>query len=579
MSDYQGTLGVLKLAQGYQFSVWAPHAKSVSVVGSFNDWNTDTHPMKASENGVWFVNVEGAKNGDEYKFSLETLHGENVSKNDPRARKLTNSVGNSVIYDDCFEWQTSDFQLPPVHQRVIYEMHIGTFHRTSKEHGTFQSAIEKLPELVALGINVIELMPVNEFAGDISWGYNPAYPYAVEEAYGGPDDLKAFIDAAHQLNIGVILDVVYNHFGPSDLDIWQFDGWHENDKGGIYFYNDDRSATPWGDTRPDYGRQEVQAYIKDNALMWLNEFNADGLRMDMIPYMRTVSGADNGSDDIPEAYQLIQQINGDIQTNHRNKMSIAEDLHRHDFITNAIEQGGCGYTAQWDSEFVHPIRKALTQTNDEYIDLDSVVNALQHVYSGNVFSRIIYTESHDEVANGQSRLVEEVAPGNVDDDYFAEQKGMIAATLVLTGAGIPMLFQGQAIKETGWFDDNTKLNWERKETFSDYFEAIKALIHFRKNASNNTAGLTGSNTDIIHKDDNNKVIGYCRSNGVAHENVNVYINLSNKTIENYTLENLPSNAKVLFAWADGMQTSSIEVKDSTLTLPSYGILLFTPQQG
>ena len=126
---------------------------------------------------------------------------------------------------------------------------------------------------------MIELMPVNEFAGDISWGYNPAYPYAVEEAYGGPDGLKEFIDASHGLGMGVVLDVVYNHLGPSDLDIWQFDGWQENDKGGIYFYNDYRSATPWGDTRPDYGRQEVRDYLTDNALMWVNEFHADGLQL------------------------------------------------------------------------------------------------------------------------------------------------------------------------------------------------------------------------------------------------------------------------------------------------------------
>jgi len=574
MSNYQGVLGVVKIEEGYQFSVWAPHAKSVALTGSFNNWKTDSHLMNATDNGVWFVNIKEAQNGDEYKFHIETQQGDGLSKNDPRARKMTNSVGNSIIYDDNFNWQVANFELAPIHQRVIYELHIGTFNRTSEEHGTFDSAIEKLPELVELGINTIELMPVNEFAGDISWGYNAAYPYAVEEAYGGPDGLKRFIDAAHQAGIGVILDVVYNHFGPSDLDIWQFDGWSENEKGGIYFYNDHRSATPWGETRPDYGRIEVQDYIRDNAIMWLREFKADGLRMDMVPFMRSVSGADDGSDDIPEAYQLIQSINNIIASEFSGKMSIAEDLHQHDFITNAIQDGGCGYTSQWDAKFVHPIRKALTESNDEHVNLDAIVGALQHTYSGNIYSRIVYTESHDEVANGQSRIVEEVAPGNVDNDYFAEQKGILAATLVFTSAGLPMIFQGQDLKESGWFDDNTKLDWERKEKFPEYFEAFKNLISLRKNENGKTAGLTGSETEIIHRDDDNKIIGYRRSNGNANEQVYIYLNLSNATIEDYVLANLPENMQCTFAWADGIKTSMFEEANETITMPSYGVLIY-----
>jgi 1,4-alpha-glucan branching enzyme len=128
---------------------------------------------------------------------------------------------------------------------VIYEMHVGTFHvKDEGRGGTFDTAIEKLPYLRELGINAVELMPVAEFSGDFSWGYNPAHPFAVESIYGGPDGLKRFIKAAHQHGIAVIVDVVYNHLGPSDLSLWQFDGWHENGKGGIYFYNDHRSHTP-----------------------------------------------------------------------------------------------------------------------------------------------------------------------------------------------------------------------------------------------------------------------------------------------------------------------------------------------
>jgi 1,4-alpha-glucan branching enzyme len=575
MSTYQGVLGVNKLENGYQFSVWAPHAKSVTVVGDFNDWKEDSDAMQQADNGVWWVDISSASNHDEYKFYIESDDNNKHKKNDPRARKMTNSVGNSIIYDDDFNWKVSDFELPPVHERIIYEMHIGTFNQISDERGTFNSAIERLNDLAELGVNVLEIMPVNEFAGDISWGYNPASPFAVEEAYGGPDGLKRFIDAAHQKGIGVILDVVYNHFGPSDLDIWQFDGWSENDKGGIYFYNDHRSATPWGETRPDYGRIEVRDYIKDNALMWLREFKADGLRLDMLPFMRCVSGADNGQDDIPEAYELIQEINSAIKQNFPHKVCIAEDLHKHDFITDSVEQGGCGFTSQWDAQFVHPIRAALTHPTADDIDLDNIVNALLHVYSDNVYSRVIYTESHDEVANGQARIVEEVAPGNVDDDFFARQKGILAATLVLTTAGIPMLFQGQEMKESGWFDDNEALNWGKKDKFNEYYQAFQRLIALRKNNEGLSAGLTGDKTAIIHRDDKHKIIGYSRSNGMSDNWISIYLNLSDAEIENYTLNETSDQSECLFAWSDGIITDSVAISEGKVNMPKYGVLIFS----
>jgi len=575
MSAYQGVLGVKKLAAGYQFAVWAPHAKSVSLVGDFNQWDPNICPMNQADDGIWWADNSEATNNSEYKFCIESDAQNKILKNDPRARKMTNSVGNSVVYDDEFAWKVSNFQLPDLHHRIIYEMHIGTFNQTSGDHGTFDSAIEKLNDLAELGVNILELMPVNEFAGDTSWGYNPAYPYAVEEAYGGPDGLKRFIDAAHEVGMGVILDVVYNHFGPSDLDIWQFDGWSENDKGGIYFYNDHRSTTPWGDTRPDYGRIEVRDYIKDNALMWLREFKADGLRMDMVPFMRCVSGNDNGQDDIPQAYQLIQIINTAINSEFPEKMCLAEDLHEHHFITDSVEEGGCGFSAQWDAQFVHPIRHALTQNSTDDIDLDAVVGALQNIYSGNPYARVVYTESHDEVANGQSRIVEEVAPGNTDNDYYARQKGILAATLVLTSAGIPMLFQGQDMKESGWFDDNKALDWNKKQQFKDYYQAFQKLIALRKNTDGYSAGLTGTATQMVHYDDHNKIIGYCRSNGISDEQVYVYINLSDTQIENYQLGELVDGATCVFAWSDGDITDDVVVTNSKVAMPGHGVFMFS----
>lgn len=157
-------------------------------------------------------------------------------------------------------------------------------------------------------------MPITEFPGGRWWATNPSSIFAVESDYGGPDALKDFVKAAHQHGLAVILDVVYNHMGPSDLDLWRFDGWYENEGGGIYFYNDGRATTPWGATRPDYGRSEVRQYLRNNTLMWLDEYHIDGLRWDSTLYMRNVIGENNAkASDIPEAWALMQWINEEIK--------------------------------------------------------------------------------------------------------------------------------------------------------------------------------------------------------------------------------------------------------------------------
>jgi len=176
-------------------------------------------------------------------------------------------------------------------------MHIGTFNdQAGSDPGTLDTAIRRLSHVVELGANVVQLMPLAEFPGNFSWGYNPSDIFAVESYYGGSTGLKNFIKAAHKHGLAVIIDVVYNHLGPKDIDTWEFDGWHEPGKGGIYFYNDWRSWTPWTKTgRPDYGRSEVRQYLRDNALYWLDEMHADGLRWDMTLFVRTVYGDQNDS--------------------------------------------------------------------------------------------------------------------------------------------------------------------------------------------------------------------------------------------------------------------------------------------
>jgi hypothetical protein len=300
-------MGSIPFPGGFTFRVWAPFATAVTVAGEFNGWSEQATPLASEGNGYWSTDVGGAQRGHEYKYVLRTPSGDRW-RNDPYARDVTHSAGNSIVYSDAFDWGPSGFRMPPWDELVIYELHVGTFNDApGGAPGGFQSVAARLDYLRNLGINAVELMPSAEFATDFSWGYNPAHIFTIESAFGGPDALKTLIRAAHERGIAVIVDVVYNHLGPDDLDLWQFDGWNENGKGGIYFYNDDRrSQTPWAHTRPDYGRPEVVAFLRDNAGMWLEEFRVDGLRWDATGYIRNIYGGNDMSNDIPDGWRLMQ---------------------------------------------------------------------------------------------------------------------------------------------------------------------------------------------------------------------------------------------------------------------------------
>ncbi|QDU99187.1 alpha-amylase family glycosyl hydrolase [Lignipirellula cremea] len=517
---------------GVAFRVWAPHAQKVFVSGSFNEWSDTANPLTAEENGYWYGNVESGRAGDEYKY---VIHNQDqvLWRNDPYSREVTNSVGNSLVCDPRFDWEDDDFQLPPLNELVIYEAHIGTFAGADTPGpGNFRDAQSHLEYLKNLGVNAIEIMPAAEFAGDLSWGYNPAYIFAIESAYGGPTQFKKFVKEAHRHGIGVLLDVVYNHFGPSDLGIWQFDGWSENGGGGIYFYNDWRAETPWGSTRPDYGRGEVRQYIRDNAMMWLEEYRVDGLRFDMTLYMRTVDG--NGND-LPDGWGLTQWITREMRERFPHKIALAEDLRNNAWLTKAPGDGGAGFHTQWDAQFVHPVRATVSVPDDSLRSMQAVRDAICTRYNDDAFQRVVYSESHDEVANGKARVPSEVSPSDPENRY-GEKRSTLAAVLVMTSPGVPMLFQGQEFLTTGWFQDTEPLDWDRAKEYGGLVQMYQDLIGLRRNLTGVTAGLKGQHVNVHHLDDNNKVIAFRRwEEGGPGDDVVVVLNFCSQKHDAYSI--------------------------------------------
>jgi len=521
--------------EGVTFRVWAPFAESVHVlVGEEFTWRETLLTNESA--GYWSGIVKDARPGQSYKYRILTNDGKTLERNDPRARQLTVSDnGASVIIDPQYDWEGAIAPAIPKEKLIMYELHVGTFNRPdAATPGTFYTAIEKLDYLQSLGINMIELMPVTSMAMSNGWGYAPNYIYSVENSYGGRHGLLDFVKACHQRGIGVTLDVVYNHFFPN-TDLWQFDGWSEHGRGGIYFYNDERGETPWGG-RPDYGRPEVRQFILDNVTMWQTEYHIDGLRIDSTIYMRNTKGPDgDNSTDIPEAWTLLQDISRLAHKINPSFLLVAEDSSINDRITQPVVDGGAGFDAQWGLSFPHTLRSMLNLEDAQYGD--SLVKELLHTYnkdtSGSGFQKVIFSDSHDTAANGSVRINEAATPGNAGS-VFARQFGLLADGIMLTAPGIPMLLQGAEFMQEGGFNDWQMLDWDKTAQFAGIVLAHQHLINLRIDTYDNVAGLTGPNIEIFHQDNENKVIAYRRwLRGGVHDDVIVIANFSDQRFKDY----------------------------------------------
>ena len=396
-------------------------------------------------------------------------------------------------------------------------------------------------------------MPAKEFPGDVSWGYNPAHVFAVESHYGGPDALKELVDTAHGLGIAVILDVVYNHLGPPDLEhlVWQFDGWSGRwdgeEMGGVYFYNDWRAYTEWGKkNRPDYGRPEVRRFIRDGALMWLDEYRIDGLRFDMTCWIRNVYARDGVPPGDPSdldgwGWNLLRWVTDEVNDLHPGRITIAEDMRQNAAVTRPTGRGGAGFGSQWDDQFHHTLRRAMIAERDEDRDIWDVRAAIERRYDGDAFKRVVYTECHDEVGelspkpNGRRRIPEEIQPGRADG-WYAKKRSTLGAATVFTSPGIPMIFQGQEMLEWTQFTGGSRMDWDKVDRFAGIVALYRDLIRLRRNWFNNTRGLRGHERNVFHTNPGGKVVAFHRwQDGGPGDDVIVVLNFGNRGYSNYTI--------------------------------------------
>ena len=531
---------------GVTFRVWAPHATSVYLPGSFNNFSiTTTHLVQESTNGspagIWSLDLAGVPNYAQYKYYF--TGASTPYKNDPRARMVTEAggSGNSVVYDpNAFNWAGDNFTNPVLSDLFVYELHIGTFYDPRSGQnlpGRFIDATNKLDYLKSLGVSAIELMPIGEFSGYSNWGYDTAQQCAADNyAYGGPDGFKTLVKACHTRGMAVILDVVHNHYGPDALDMWNFDGFAGNNSiggGGIYFYETNTSLeiTPYGDTRPNFSSNQVNSLIQDSFTMWLSECHVDGFRWDD-PYTMT---HDNNGNFIGAAGSLIQGINNMTHTNYTGKISIAEDVY-----------DTWGYDSSWDTGYPYYFTPILTNTVDASRDMDNVLYAIQNAVSYSAASsqsRVQYLESHDVVGdlNGAThvRVVTAIDPVT-PNSYRARKLSTLGAVVTLTAPGIPMIFQGEEMLENQQFDSSRPVDWSKTSTYTNIVELYRDLISARRNLKGYTPGLEGDQCAILWEDNNSKLVAFHRwKSSNPSQDAMVIANFANINYPIYNL-NFPS---------------------------------------
>jgi len=521
------------LGTGVTFRVWSPHATTAAVRGTFNNWGI-TSMARDGSSEYWSVDVPGVTNGSQYKYFINGTHW----WKDPRSRLVTRSGYNSpdansiVYFPNAFDWQGDTRLAVNQSDLVIYEMHVGAFYDPTPfggGPGKFTDAIAKLDHLANLGVNAVELLPIAEFPTDNSWGYNPADLYAVENTgYGGADGLKSFVKAAHARGIRVLLDVVHNHWGPTDLELYGFDV-GSNDRAYVYT-NANICCTPWGD-RPNYNNQGVRSFIIDNFKMWMDEYHIDGFRWDAVGGMRYY---DPGHVNIPDADSLIQYINNtEIRANRPGVLSIAED-----------EAFGQGFHGEWDRGFGNLLIQQVVEGTDANRDM----NALWNGINGNGFFRVAYSETHDLVGDlngaGAQRLPTRIQPAD-STSYYARKRSMLAAGVVLTMPAMPMLFMGQETLATSQFSSSSALDWSRVNTYSNVVNFYRDLIHLRRNLNNVSLGLTGPSitSHVVRNDAPWKLLAFHRWGAGGDDQVMVIMNFTTTAIPSYWIHTWPASGK------------------------------------
>ena len=474
--------------EGVNFSVWAPEAMRVSVVGDFNLWDGRRHQMnKLGDFGVYELFIPGLKAGDLYKFEIKTMKGEPMLKADPYAfySELRPNTASIVADISGFEWSDEDwmknrdvFQSTETDKSPamnIYELHLGSWIRKEMQYAengeevngsVFYNYREIAPKLATyvkkMNYTHIELMPIMEHPLDGSWGYQVTGYYSPTSRYGTPDDFMYFMNYMHKKNIGVILDWVPAHF-PRDLHgLGCFDGSH------VYEHPDPRrgSHPHWGTLIYNYARPQVSNFLIANALFWAEKYHVDGIRMDAVASMLYLDYGKNSGEWLPNIYggnenldaiEFLKHLNSIYKKKYPSSLLIAEESTAWPKITGDLKDGGLGFDYKWNMGWMNDFLEFMKL--DPYFrsgDYNGLTFSLLYAYSEN----FILVLSHDEVVHGKATLAGKM-PGATQEEKFNNLR--VAYGFMMTHPGKKLLFMGQEFGQMNEWNEDVSLEWDLLE--------------------------------------------------------------------------------------------------------------------
>ena len=513
------------------FRVYAPHARSVSVIGSFNGWDSRLHPMQGCDDGIWRIFIPHLKPGDLYKFELRNPEGSLLPhKADPYGFYAEQPPGNaSIIYDHHrYCWQDDDWlHRGSLEQPVsIYEVHPGSWRRELLSGGesrclSYQElANELIPYVLELGFTHIELLPPMEHPFDGSWGYQPVGMYAPTSRFGSPDDFKAFIDRCHQNGLGVILDWVPAHFPADTHGLARFDGTP------LYEYGDPtRGWHPdWQTHIYDYGKPAVKDFLISNALYWLDCFHIDGLRVDAVSSMLYLDYSRGegewepnvqGGNEHLEAVDFLKRFNETVYGHYPNAITIAEESTSWPGVSRPTYEDGLGFGYKWNMGWMHDSLKYM-QREPQYrcYHHGELMFSMDYHYSEN----FILALSHDEVVHGKGSLL-----GKMPGDEWQRYANLRAYYgFMFSHPGKKLLFMGAELGSLTEWDHDGQLDWalaERNDASGHFSRGVRQLITDLNQLYKHTPALHQSDYDsrgfswVIGDDTGQSVYAFLRRSG------------------------------------------------------------------